>query len=337
MSHPIARLPARTLFGRVISRPRPLWITAVIGVLLLSPFVAAFLNGEWAELFRQGHWRVVAPQLTVILCFVIIAPILKRETSSVLQALRPLVVLDDDHFWRMVEETSTVPLGGEILTMGGGLLIGLVVQVRDLLALEGRLDLLQALAGSFMLGLLVWTVYAAMGSARSFYQLHRQPLRVDIFDIGPFAAVGRHSLVVALVFVGGMVLATLLGLGRIDTQAWQSGLSYFVYALVPIAIFFLSVSGTHHLLAEAKSHELHAVEQTNVALRRTLLARLAASEKGSDLASQINALAAYEQRVRATSSWPYDTTMLCTPFLSVIAAAGAAPGREVLPTLLGRQ
>jgi len=275
-------------------------------------------------------------QPAVILYILVVAPVLERETLSVIQALRPLVLTDDDHFRRMVGETSAISVSGEILAIVGGLLLGLLLQARSLFAIGGWLDLYQVLVVPLGFGLLAWTICAAFATTRSFSQLHRQPLSVDIFDIGPFEAVGRHSLTVALVFVGGIVLSTLLGLGSIDFRAWQSWLSYFIYALIPVAIFFFSMRGTHHMLANAKRQELQTTVRANIALCRTLLARLAAGENGGDLAAQINALSAYEQRVRATRTWPYNTPMLRTLFLSVIAPAAAGLARAVTPLLLDR-
>ena len=58
-----------------------------------------------------------------------------------------------------------------------------------------------------MFGTLGWIVYRAIASTRLSRWLSRQPLDVDIFDITPFEPIGRHSLQLAMVFVGGIILS----------------------------------------------------------------------------------------------------------------------------------
>ena len=47
------------------------------------------------------------------------------------------------------------------------------------------------------------------------------------------------------------------------------------------------------------------------------------------MGSEINALVAYEERLKATSTWPYDTAMLRTLFFSVIIPGVATLARVI--------
>jgi hypothetical protein len=154
--------------------------------------------------------------------------------------------------------------------------------------------------------------------------LHRQLLRIDLFDIKPFEPIGRQSLIIALVFVGGLLLSVLFGLGRRDFLAWPNWLVYIFLALVPIIVFFLNMRGTHRVLAAEKKRNLDAVERTILQACRTLLARIDAGQETGTLGDEINALVAYEQRLQAARTWPYNTAMLRTLFFSVIIPGGAA-------------
>ena len=61
-----------------------------------------------------------------------------------------------------------------------------------------------------MFGTLGWLVYRAIASTLLSRRLCRQPLRVDIFDITPFEPIGRQSLLLAMVFIGGIVIGVVL-------------------------------------------------------------------------------------------------------------------------------
>ena len=107
-----------------------------------------------------------------------------------------------------------------------------------------------------MYGLLAWTVYVALASSRVTGALLRQPLLIDPLDISPFEAVGRQSLLLALVFVGGIALSLLISVTNFEFL-YEPGfwLVNIPLMLVPIAIFFLNMQPTHKVLAEAKAKD----------------------------------------------------------------------------------
>jgi hypothetical protein len=184
-------------------------------------------------------------------------------------------------------------------------------------------------SAGLMFGLLAWTIYGAVAGTRLINELHRQPLRFDIFDTKPFRPVGRQSLVIALVFVGGIVLGMIFGLGRESILDWRNWILFILLALVPVLVFFLNMRPTHRVLAAEKNRELDVVQASILRACRALLARIEEAENTGTLGTEINALVAYEERLLATSTWPYDTAMLRTLFFSVIIPGGAALARVV--------
>ena len=60
-----------------------------------------------------------------------------------------------------------------------------------------------------MFALLAWTIYVSIAGTRLTAALHRQPMQINLFDTAAFEAVGRQSLLLALVFVGGITLSLL--------------------------------------------------------------------------------------------------------------------------------
>jgi hypothetical protein len=180
-----------------------------------------------------------------------------------------------------------------------------------------------------MFGLLGWTIYVLMASTRLTAALHRPPLCIDIFDTSPFEPIGRQSLLSALVFVGGIVLGMIFGVGQGSIFAWQTWFMIFVLALVPVFVFFLNMRPTHRALAAEKGRELEAVGRNIRKACRTLMERVAADESTGSLGAEINALMAYEERLRTARTWPYDTAMARTLLFSVVIPGAASLARAV--------
>jgi hypothetical protein len=99
--------------------------------------------------------------------------------------------------------------------------------------------------------------------------------------------------------------------------------------LVPVVVFFLNMRPTHRVLAAEKKRELAVVQRNILLACRALMARIDAQEGTGTLGAEINALVVYEERLRAASTWPYDTAMLRTLFFSVIVPGIAALVRVI--------
>ena len=325
-----------SLFERLISRPRPAWVTLGISLLLaLAPLGAVYLDGVLVAAFSQGYWRVLLAAPVVVIYVLIVSPIMARMDNVAIRAFRPLVPLDDDHFNRLVNEAARINPIGEAIALGGGILFGVA---GGLFWLSGDvgfwLRLYSLLSYSLMFGLLAWLVYYSLMGTRFFATLHRQPLQIDIFDTRPFEPIGRQSLLVALVFIGGTTLGMVFGLDPRSILTWQNFVIYIPLWLAPILIFFLSMLDTHRVLATAKNRELAVVAGHLRAAYRGLLERISAGESTEAIAAQVNALAVYEERLNAVSAWPYNTTMLRTLFVSVLIPGGAALARVFSDTFL---
>jgi hypothetical protein len=193
----------------------------------------------------------------------------------------------------------------------------------------GWLALYVPLSACLMFGLLAWTIYVLMASTRLTAALHRPPLSIDIFDTAPFEPIGRQSLISALVFVGGIVLGMVFGVGQGSIFAWQTWLMIFILALVPVLVFFLNMRPTHRVLAAEKRRELDAVGRNIRQGCRILMERIDASESAGALGAEINALVAYEERLEAARTWPYDTAMARTLVFSVVIPGAASLARAV--------
>ena len=328
---------APSIWFRLIGRRRPLWITLFIGLLfILAPLVAAHVDGLLDDLFSQGHWRLMLGPGVVIAYILVVAPFVEQAEAGVIQAFRPLILIKDEAFDQLVVEASRVNPIGEGISFGLGAVLGVWIGqswVLDADAFWLKLVLVPSIG--LMFGLLVWTIYVALAGTRLNASLHHQPFRVDIFDTKPFWPVGRQSLLIALVFVGGMVLGMLGGFVEDSLLDWRNWLLYSLLALVAVLIFFLNMRPTHRVLAAEKKQALGAVQERILLACRALMARIEEQEDTGTLGAEINALVAYEKRIQETSTWPYDTAMLRTLFFSVIFPAVAALARIVGEFLVG--
>lgn len=160
--------------------------------------------------------------------------------------------------------------------------------------------------------------------------LHQQPLQFDLFDLSPFEPIGRQSLGIALTFVGGITLSLLLSVDPQNLFAWQNGIVYVPLVLVPVVVFFLNMRDTHRVLAQAKKSETEIVERRLARAARGLTGQIAASESAVALAAELNALAAYQKFLRNARTWPYNTAMLRTLFVSVLIPGTIALASRVV-------
>jgi hypothetical protein len=320
-----------SLWVRLIGRQRRSWIILGIALLLImAPLVAAYLDGLIDDLLSQGRWRLVLSPAAVIIYILAVAPIVERAEAGVIDAFRPLVRIDDDSFDQLVAEASHRNPLGEGIAVSLGAVFGLWLGQTWLSDTDAFwLKLVLIPWTGLMFGLLAWTIYSAVAGTRLNAELHDQPLRIDIFDTKPFRPVGRQSLIIALVFVGGIVLSMVFSLGEESILDWRNWLIYSLLALVPVLVFFLNMRPTHRVLAAEKKRELAAAQGNILRACRALMARIDAAESTGTLGAEINALVTYEKRLQATSTWPYDTAMLRTLFFSVIFPAIAALARII--------
>jgi hypothetical protein len=178
-------------------------------------------------------------------------------------------------------------------------------------------------------GALVWLLYAAMGSARVTALLHHHIRHEDPFDITPFEPVGRQGLVLALIFVGAISLSLLFIYGRTMFWAWQNLVIYALLVLATVLIFFIAMWPAHRTLRHAKRQELAGIQRLIGQTMRTLAARVAEGADTQAVVNEVPVLLTLEQRLKQTRTWPYDTEMLRTLFLSVLAPLLLAGARAV--------
>lgn len=324
-----------SLFDRFFSQPRPAWFKLIVSVLLLSlPFAAAYLDGTLNELIRRGNWRVLllAPSLTIYIWY--ISPVMVRVGNDVVRSIRPLILLDDESFDEIVDESSRINPKHEWLAFGIGAILGIVSSMAT--GFEQNdfwLKYYWILSTGFMYGLLAWTIFVSIAGTRLNVVLYKQPIKFDILDPSPFETIGRQSLILALVFIGGITLSLVCTFQLESITAVEFWVIYFIMVLVTVVIFFFSMRSTHQLLTTEKKHQLEPVRRHLNSAYRELVQRLEQKQDVENLVAELNALNIYEQRLQAARTWPYNTTMLRTLFFSVLIPLVTVLGRLLIEVI----
>jgi len=230
-----------------------------------------------------------------------------------------LTRMDDESYQRLVEKSSFIPLNYELLTLGGGLALGAWLGLKGGFPSSWTwLHFYWIAANSLMWGLLAWTVLISLASTRVTVAIHRQLVEIDLFDLAPFEPIGRQSLLLALVFIGGVTIGLILSFDVASLSSPYFWLIYIPMAIVPVLVFFLNMRPTHRVLSTEKNRQLQAIQALLQSRGSALIDFLEQDKETGSLSSEVEALIAFEQRVKEARTWPYNTPMLRSLFFSVL-------------------
>jgi hypothetical protein len=303
-------------------------------VLLAIPFAAAIIDGVFLKLVELGLWRVLLAPVVVSLYILLIAPPLVGIGLAVLTALRSLTTLNEIDFQNLVEARGYVPPIIELGVIGIGLAAGLWLGIQGLVDrampwLSGYWIACSAL----MWALLIWTIFVSFVSTRVTAAAHRYLGPIDLFDLSPFEPISRQSLLLALVFVGGITLSLLFSYSAPNLRSPVFWFIYLLLGSVPVLVFFMNMRSTHQILAIEKNCQLITIQRQLQPLGGRLLNGLEMDAVDSGMANQLIALLAYEQRVKEARTWPYNTTALRTVFFSVLIPLATVLARLLIEVI----
>jgi hypothetical protein len=307
------------LFDRILSHERPIWATLALSLLiLLLPLAAAYLDGILKSILNLGLMRPLLTPSVVIVYILVVSPWMNRVDADVIQALRSQSLLDSAAFDQLARKTIYIQPRYEILAFMIGVILGAWTGAMGGGSFsQGWLYFTWLLLDSLMFGLLAWLIYVSVAGTRQTAAIQRQSLRIDIFDIRPFEPIGRQSLLLALIFIGGITLSMVFSFNPSSLRVPLFWIINLPLALVPVMVFFLGMRPTHRLLAAEKKRELRAIQDQLVPACRELAQLRALGQATERLAGEINAMDIYERRLRETRTWPYNTGMLRALFFSV--------------------
>lgn len=340
---PSAATTPTTLVEELVERTGLSWgqLASAVGLGLVLLLVGtAYLDGVLPGPFSYELWSggLMAP---VLIAFVLlIQPSVKRLRESAIKAFRPLVLLDDEGFNRMLAEAPLFNRRSEWLAIG--------LSLAGILLLTRPWDLggpfwargsgwhvpYEVVSEGLLWGLLGWFAYSSLASTRLFSQLRRHTADVNVFELEFLEPIGRWSLGIALAFMGGNTLSLLF-------LPWSSLsieiiLIYIPLILVPVLVFFLNMMSTHNVIVEAKEREMKMVRDGLVAASQRLKLR-APRDELEDMAeafATFTSWVAVENRLREVPEWPYTRSILRSLVASAVVPVAVLVAQGVLFELL---
>jgi hypothetical protein len=321
-------------------------VALVVGLALLLFLVAtAFLAGVLTAPFDADFWRVGLLHAAIVVYILLILPVLERLRDDAINAFRPLARVDDDDF---EHELAVAPMFNrrlEWLALGGGTVGGLLLlrpwgysgMSGTWLSLGTRpewLMLYALVAGGLWSGLIGLGIYSSLSGMRLFTRLQHHPLDINVFDLRPLEPIGRWSLGIALVFVGGTVLS-LLFFPQLAPSI-ETIVLYSVLVLTPVLVFFLNMLSTRQTIVAAKKRNLD-MARDHLAAASVALEELVANGQLGDTEAPLNSISAwvtYEDRVKAVPEWPYTADIRRNLVLSTLLPLAVWLIREIVLELI---
>jgi hypothetical protein len=333
-----------TLLEAWVEQSRLSWrqVTATVGLVWILFLVGmAYLAGVLTGPFDADFWRVglLYPAITVYVLW--LAPILRRLRNGAIAGFRPLAVMDDDDFERLLAEAPMFNRRQEWLALGIGVVGGLLLLrpwddsglARTWLSLGTNpewLVLYTLVAGGLWGGLLGLGIYSSLSGMRLFTGLQQHPLEINVFDLRPLEPIGRWSLGTALVFLGGSVLS-LFFFPQLSANV-ETIIIYGILMLTVVLVFFLNMLGTRQTIVPANKRKLDMVRDHLVAASAALEEEAAKDqpEHTEALLGSVSAWVSYEERVKKVPDWPYTAEIRRNLVLSTLLPVAVLVVREVV-------
>jgi hypothetical protein len=339
-----------TLLEAFVEQSRLSWrqVAVAVGLVLILFLVGmAYLAGVLVDPFDADFWRagLLYPALIVYILWIL--PILRRLRDGAIAGFRPLALMNDDDFEQLLAEAPMFNRRLEWLALGSGVVGGLLLLrpwdysglSRTWLSLGARsewLVLYVLIAGGLWGGLLGLGIYSSLSGMRLFTGLQHHPLDINVFDLRPLEPIGRWSLSIALIFIGGSVLS-LLFFPQLTLNV-EAIVLYGNLILTPVLVFFLNMLSTRQTIGAAKKRKLD-MARDNLAAASQALEERAAKGQPEDTEALLGSIAAwvtYEQQVKEVPEWPYTADIRRSLVLSTLLPLAVWMVREVLLDLLKR-
>jgi hypothetical protein len=292
------------------------WTALLALAYILVPFAVMFATGALPTVIDTGTWRLILLPSGLTVYNLIAAPLFNGLHGEIVASLRPLSTLSDEEYSALTIAAETRSRRLAWVAFGTGVALQLIVfGPPDAFR---PLDTYIFLSFVFMFGTLGWLVYRAFASTHLSRILSRQPLKVDIFDITPFEPIGRQSLVLAMVFMGGIIVGIALVVRWEGFLKWESVIIYSIVLTIAAFAFVFGMWPTHKLLAETKREHLRNALETIATAYAKLLTQKAQNGETFEAETEVSTWTVLETRLRDTRTWPYNTEMLRTFVITIL-------------------
>jgi hypothetical protein len=312
------------------------WFVVLVGiVLLILPLLVAFADGFIQDFFYEGVWRTMYMAPAILVYILALQKPMDVAHKRAVLALRKVIQLDDAAFEKIVLEASRVDARGELLAFLLGAAFGF--WANGLWSVEGDYEWLKIyfpLTGALLWGTLSWVIYSSVVSTKLQTILHQQPMKFDIFNLRPFEPIGKYSLIMALVFVGGFIISVLFINPLANDSVIFSLTLYAILAAITALVFFLSMRDTHKVLSAEKKRALELAELKISEAFQSLSGGTISSGDMVSASTELNLWLKYEARLKVARTWPYNTAMIRTLALSILLPATVSLLQRLLAFIL---
>ena len=306
------------------SRIPLLWVVIIVTVVMcLLLVLARYLDNGLADLLTWGFWQNHLTGLMLLAYILSVQFFIWRLRNQAIQALKPLIALDESEAERLTTEAATSNRRWELIAILIG--IGLTIVLGQPWTLgwgpgEFWLSVYQVIINVLMNGLLFWLIYETLAGVVHIARLSRQELKLDIFESELMTPIAKWSLGISLVFVGGTSLSLIFQTQE-DLLRWQTITMYVILIIVVILIFFLSMWSVHVAMARAKKRKLDLVRKNIVEVSRELEEKMSQGLlKGTDeLSVNITSLATYQRMIQDIPAWPFSADTIRRLAASMLA------------------
>ena len=248
-----------------------------------------------------------------------------------MRALMEVIQVKEEEFVGIVRKSSEVDNRLELIAFVLGAIFGFLAASNW--TIEEQYSLLRVylpIANAVMFGSIFWIAISSIASTRLQTEVHKLPMEIDLFNLKPFEPIGRHSLFIALAFIGGCVISVIHLFPIADAMNYWNLVVYGLLISTVILLFFLSMRHTHRKLAEKKASELLNARKNISSCFQALQQRSGSNEDIREISTELDLWTKYELRLKDARTWPYNTAMLRTLFLSVLLPAVASIAQRIL-------
>jgi hypothetical protein len=286
----------------------------LLGIVLLTSLLAYFwlcgvLETQTGAAGPQASWSVALFWAVIIAYIVPVIGYIGERTLTALEALGPLLAVDEDRAAAWRTRIYRKPLRWLLIVLaigiGSGVTHNLVLFYDPAALVTESLwspPTFASITGTALTWIVVTVSVATLLDNAILLARCARHARVDLLDTGrlrPFAAVAVSS---TLAIIGAQAAFPIMGLaGDIDAVAFWPGL---VATGVPmLALAALPVWPIHRRIAAAKHEALEAV-------RGQIRALPPADPRDGDTLRALNPLLTYRRELIAVSEWPFDVGVM---------------------------
>ena len=306
------------------SRTKWRWILVFIFIFLFVLLILfTFLDDSSNELSHWGFWRSYLDGPILIIYILLIYPFIWRLWSRAVETLHGLLPVNNSGLNQVSKENPLPARRWEWVSIIVGVLFWLALwqpwaeSWRSGIVWLSTYDLLTQI---LLFGLLAWLIFVSIASNRYIYRISRNNLSVDLFETSVLTPIARSSLGFSLAFIGGISLS-LVFQSQEDLLMWNNIVVWAILVCFVLLLFFLSMWSIHKAMAKVKNGELewtqrHLKESSLEFKRKVLEGKLV---DVSAISSTVNFWMNYERRIKETSDWPFNPSILRRLAASIVA------------------